>query len=100
MNEPLSHRTPYWFKAKRSGYGWGLPCSWQGWVFFVPWLLLCLFTVRELAVRGHAVYTFALALENERCDLLKRAIDDAQCGAAVLRCGRGGGLIDGLDRKG
>lgn len=63
MNEPLSHRTPYWFKAKRSGYGWGLPCSWQGWVFFVPWLLLCLFTVRELAVRGHAVYTFALALE-------------------------------------
>ena len=63
MNEPLSHRSPYWFKAKRSGYGWGLPCSWQGWAFFVPWLLLCVLTVRELAVRRHAVYTIALALE-------------------------------------
>ena len=63
MNEPLSHRSPYWFKAKRSGYGWGLPCSWQGWAFFVPWLLVCVLTVRELAVRRHAVYTIALALE-------------------------------------
>ena len=63
MNEPLSHKTPYWFKAKRSGYGWGLPCSWQGWAFFAPWLLLCVLTVRELAVRRHAVYTVALALE-------------------------------------
>jgi hypothetical protein len=22
----------YWFRAKRYGYGWGLPASWQGWV--------------------------------------------------------------------
>ncbi len=28
---------PYWFKAKRYGWGWGLPSSWQGWTFFVPW---------------------------------------------------------------
>lgn len=25
----------YWFKAKTYGYGWGLPCSWQGWVVMV-----------------------------------------------------------------
>ncbi|HEY3075247.1 MAG TPA: hypothetical protein VGJ74_08750 [Burkholderiales bacterium] len=22
----------YWFPAKRYGWGWGLPSSWQGWV--------------------------------------------------------------------
>jgi len=30
----------YWFKAKRYGWGWGLPSSWQGWAFFIPWLLI------------------------------------------------------------
>jgi hypothetical protein len=59
----MSHKTVYWFKAKRYAYGWGLPCSWQGWAFFVPWLLLCIFTVRELSARRHSIYTLALALE-------------------------------------
>jgi hypothetical protein len=49
MGDPMSHKTVYWFKAKRYGYGWGLPGSWQGWAFFVPWLILCMLTVRELA---------------------------------------------------
>ena len=22
----------YWFPAKRYGWGWGLPCTWQGWL--------------------------------------------------------------------
>jgi hypothetical protein len=31
-----------WFPAKRYGWGWGLPCAWQGWVVLVVWLgLLC-----------------------------------------------------------
>ena len=25
---------PYWFPAKRYGYGWGLPHTWQGWIVF------------------------------------------------------------------
>ncbi|MAX27179.1 MAG: hypothetical protein CMJ19_22005 [Phycisphaeraceae bacterium] len=32
----------YWFKAKNHGYGWGLPCSWQGWLFTLIWLLVLL----------------------------------------------------------
>ncbi len=24
----------YWFPAKRYGWGWGLPITWQGWVAF------------------------------------------------------------------
>jgi len=23
---------PYWFPAKRYGWGWGLPMTWQGWL--------------------------------------------------------------------
>jgi hypothetical protein len=22
----------YWFRAKRIGWGWGLPLTWQGWI--------------------------------------------------------------------
>lgn len=38
----------YWFHAKRYGYGWGLPATWEGWVVLagyvgavfgvIPWL--------------------------------------------------------------
>ena len=27
----------YWFRAKRYGWGWGLPTSWQGWVVMLVW---------------------------------------------------------------
>jgi len=26
-----------WFPAKRHGWGWGLPCAWQGWVVLVAY---------------------------------------------------------------
>lgn len=25
---------PYWFPAKRYGWGWGTPICWQGWVVY------------------------------------------------------------------
>jgi hypothetical protein len=31
---------PYWFPAKRYGWGWGLPATWQGWVVLAVVLLL------------------------------------------------------------
>ena len=30
----MSNERIYWFPAKRFGWGWGLPLSWQGWVVF------------------------------------------------------------------
>jgi hypothetical protein len=27
-----------WFPAKRYGWGWGLPCAWQGWGVIAVWL--------------------------------------------------------------
>ena len=29
----------YWFPAKKYGWGWGLPCSWQGWVVFTVYII-------------------------------------------------------------
>jgi nitrate/nitrite transporter NarK len=30
----------YWFPAKRYGWGWGLPKSWQGWVVMAAFFAL------------------------------------------------------------
>jgi hypothetical protein len=35
MNEP---DRIYWFPAKRHGWGWGSPTTWQGWLVLVAWL--------------------------------------------------------------
>ena len=29
----------YWFPAKRYGWGWGLPITWQGWVVLATYLV-------------------------------------------------------------
>jgi hypothetical protein len=30
----------YWFPAKRYGWGWGLPCAWQGWLVLATFVAL------------------------------------------------------------
>jgi hypothetical protein len=32
----------YWFPAKRRGWGWGPPSTWQGWVVLVAYFVLVL----------------------------------------------------------
>ncbi|MBM9616141.1 hypothetical protein JWJ90_17875 [Desulfobulbus rhabdoformis] len=44
------HTSSYWFPAKRYGYGWGLPTTWQGWLVFL--LYLGLSTGGALLLRG------------------------------------------------
>ncbi len=29
--------SPYWFPAKRYGWGWGPPAVWQGWAVLAVW---------------------------------------------------------------
>jgi len=36
MNTDTEKR--YWFHAKRHGWGWGLPATWQGWVVYAVYL--------------------------------------------------------------
>ena len=33
-------KAPYWFPAKRYGWGWGLPSSWQGWLVMACYVAL------------------------------------------------------------
>ena len=33
-----------WFRAKRYGYGWGLPLRWQGWLVLAIYVFSLLFT--------------------------------------------------------
>jgi hypothetical protein len=32
----------YWFAAKRYGWGWGPPVTWQGWLVTVVWMAVFL----------------------------------------------------------
>ncbi|HSY47605.1 MAG TPA: hypothetical protein VLC46_02215 [Thermoanaerobaculia bacterium] len=48
----MSDENKYWFAAKRYGWGWGLPLTWQGWLvlgaFFVLMIVAAfLFPPRE-----------------------------------------------------
>ena len=58
----MSTETRYWFRRKRSGYGWGLPCSWQGRVFFLIWLAALLTAAVKLIPGQPFVFTMALTV--------------------------------------
>ena len=36
----MSKPEQFWFPAKRYGWGWGLPITWQGWLVFIVFLAL------------------------------------------------------------
>jgi hypothetical protein len=47
MPQPTqSDRPRYWFPAKRYGWGWGVPCRWQGWAVLVGYIALTVAAVR------------------------------------------------------
>jgi CHASE2 domain-containing sensor protein len=56
----MSIEERYWFRAKRHGLGWGLPCSWQGWAFFLAWLATLVMVAISLMPRRP--FLFALTL--------------------------------------
>jgi hypothetical protein len=37
---PMSNKPIYWFPAKRYGWGWGVPSSWQGWMVLAGFIVL------------------------------------------------------------
>ena len=53
-----------WFPTKRYGWGWGPPCSWQGWVVLVIWAIMIF--VGLLHLKNHPVisiiYLFVLII--------------------------------------
>ncbi len=35
----VENEKKYWFPAKCCGWGWGIPCSWQGWVVLIAFFI-------------------------------------------------------------
>ncbi len=52
----------YWFPAKRYGWGWGFPNTWQGWAFLVPWMVVTISLVTWLASMGDAFLPVSIAV--------------------------------------
>jgi hypothetical protein len=38
-----SENVRYWFSAKRYGWGWGLPITWEGWIVLLGFIGLVAF---------------------------------------------------------
>ena len=49
----------YWFPAKRYGWGWGVPRTWQGWAVIVSYCAVV--TLAPVALGG-AVWTIAVVV--------------------------------------
>jgi hypothetical protein len=50
--------TQYWFPAKRYGWGWGLPRTWQGWVVLAVFLALVGAGILVFSPRQHSLAFF------------------------------------------
>lgn len=46
MNNP--REANYWFPAKRYGWGWGPPVTWQGWLVTVVWFAMIIGGAKRL----------------------------------------------------
>jgi hypothetical protein len=46
----------YWFPAKRYGWGWGLPATWQGWVVMAVWA--CAVASAIILLKRHHPFAF------------------------------------------
>jgi hypothetical protein len=55
--------TKYWFPAKRFGWGWGFPVTWQGWVVLIVYLALVVAGIPVVKVpKGEIAYLGYVAL--------------------------------------
>jgi hypothetical protein len=51
----------YWFPAKRYGWGWGVPCTWQGWVVMTLWMTVFIPGSHWLALRSLPLFFLFVA---------------------------------------
>jgi hypothetical protein len=60
----MTDRPEYWFAAKRYGWGWGLPLTWQGWAVYGLWLVAFVSGARYVRIGPHPVgwFVFIIAM--------------------------------------
>ncbi|MES2259199.1 MAG: hypothetical protein V4724_11800 [Pseudomonadota bacterium] len=62
-NDSKEIKPAYWFPAKRYGWGWGAPITWQGWLVILAYLALLLGgALRFQAVTDPAPYSIYVAV--------------------------------------
>jgi hypothetical protein len=47
----MTKQTNYWFLAKRYGWGWGLPVTWQGWLATIIYVVALVITISLLSTQ-------------------------------------------------
>ena len=56
----------YWFPAKHYGWGWSLPCAWQGWVVLIVYLALIIagvpFIKASIGIAAYFAYSLILTI--------------------------------------
>ena len=53
----------FWFPAKRYGWGWGLPITWQGWLVLCSFFFLVILgALAILPSYGHIAFAFYVVL--------------------------------------
>ena len=60
-----NNKPNYWFPAKRYGWGWGIPSTWQGWVVLIGFVILLAlgsaFFPPTVNVVAYLLYTLGLS---------------------------------------
>jgi hypothetical protein len=52
----------YWFRAKRVGWGWDLPLTWEGWTVLGVWLGISTAVVGSLRAPAHRGLHFFIVI--------------------------------------
>jgi hypothetical protein len=65
-SDTASDAGAYWFPAKKYGWGWGPPVTWQGWVVTVTWFAilvvgLIVLESRRAGLPWNLVYVLAMS---------------------------------------
>jgi hypothetical protein len=60
MESFMASPSPYWFRAKRYGWGWGLPLCWQGWAVMAVFAAVLIVDSVYLGYTGKAETYYAV----------------------------------------
>lgn len=51
----MENAKKYWFPAKRYGWGWDIPTSWQGWVTLFVYAACMAFVAHAVSPAAHSI---------------------------------------------
>jgi hypothetical protein len=53
-----------WFRAKKYGWGWGLPLTWQGWVVFAGYFAFIVYDAFRLDINSSSDVAVTYAFDS------------------------------------